>query len=133
MTFSPAFADTIFNHLAATGTGIDDYDLFVSGDLGTLGTKLSDELLLRNGINIKNKHFDCGKEIYSLNEQDVHSGGSGCGCSASVLCGYLLPKIQRGELKRILFAATGALMSAELSKQGESIPGISHAVTIEKA
>lgn len=130
---APAFADTVFNHLAATGTGVDDYDLFVSGDLGVLGTELSDELLLREGIDIRQKHFDCGKEIYNLSEQDVHSGGSGCGCSASVLCGHLLPEIQKGKLNRILFAATGALMSAELSKQGESIPGISHAVIIERA
>lgn len=130
---APAFADTIYTHLKNTNTSPYDYDLFVSGDLGILGTKLSDELLLKEGIDIRSKHFDCGKEIYDPETQDVHSGGSGCGCSASVLCGYLLPQMKKGRYKRILFAATGALMSAERSKQGESIPGISHAVTIERA
>ncbi|MBQ2941318.1 MAG: stage V sporulation protein AD [Clostridia bacterium] len=130
---APAFADTVKMHLTDLSLTPDYYDLIISGDLGTLGSTLSDELLLRDGIDIRNNHFDCGCEIYDLEKQDVHAGGSGCGCSASVLCGYILPKLESGKLKRVLFGATGALMSPELSKQGESIPGISHAVAIERA
>lgn len=130
---APAFADTVYRHLENTDTNPDDYDLIVSGDLGFLGSDLADELLIMNNIDIKKNHFDCGKELYDREKQDVHAGGSGCGCSASVLTGYLLPRMIKGCYKKILFAATGALMSPELSKQGESIPGISHAVTIERA
>ncbi len=129
---APAFADTVKTHFNDLSLSPKDYDLIVSGDLGTLGSTLADELLLMDNIDIRGKHFDCGCEMYDIKKQDVHAGGSGCGCSASVLCGYLLPKLEKGEYKRILFAATGALMSPELSKQGESIPGISHAVTIER-
>lgn len=129
---APAFADTIYRHFENTKTGPDDYDLIVSGDLGFLGSDLADELLKMNGIDISDKHFDCGKELYDREKQDVHAGGSGCGCSASVLTGYLLPEMLKDRYKKIIFAATGALMSPELSKQGESIPGISHAVVIEK-
>lgn len=128
---APAFADTIYKHLKNTNTRPEDYDLIISGDLGFLGSELADELLQQNGIDIKKRHFDCGKEMYDREKQDVHSGGSGCGCSASILCGYILPQMQKGRYKRVLFAATGALMSAERSKQGESIPGICHAVAIE--
>ncbi len=130
---APAFADTVKTHLTDLNLTPDYYDLIISGDLGTLGSALADELLLRDGIDIRDRHFDCGCEIYDLEKQDVHAGGSGCGCSASVLCAYILPKIEKWELKRVLFCATGALMSPELSKQGESIPGISHAVAIERA
>lgn len=129
---APAFADTVKTHLSDLALTPDYYDLIISGDLGTLGSALSDELLIRDGIDIRDNHFDCGCAIYDPEKQDVHAGGSGCGCSASVLCAYLLPKLKSGELKRILFCATGALMSPELSKQGESIPGISHAVSIER-
>lgn len=129
---APAFADTVYRHLENTATAPKNYDLIVSGDLGFLGSDLADELLSMNGVDIRKNHFDCGKELYDREKQDVHSGGSGCGCSASVLTGYLLPEMIKGRYKRIIFAATGALMSPELSKQGESIPGISHAVTIER-
>lgn len=130
---APAFADTVYTHLSSLSARPEDYDLFVSGDLGVLGTSLADELLKRNFLNIEKKHFDCGKELYHLKEQDVHCGGSGCGCSAAVLSGYILPEMLKGKWHRILFAATGSLMSAERSKQGETIPGICHAVTIERA
>ncbi len=130
---APAFADTVKAHLTDLSLAPDYYDLIISGDLGTLGSALADELLLRNGIDIRKNHFDCGCAIYDIDAQDVHAGGSGCGCSASVLCAYILPKLKSGEHKRVLFCATGALMSPELSKQGESIPGISHAVAIERA
>lgn len=130
---APAFADTVKTHLNDLNLTPDNYDLIISGDLGTLGSALADELLLRDGIDIRDLHFDCGCEIYDLSKQDVHAGASGCGCSASVLCAYILPKIEKWELKKVLFCATGALMSPELSKQGESIPGISHAVAIERA
>ena len=81
-----------------------------------------------DGIDIRAKHLDCGKLIYDTERQDVHSGGSGCGCVASVSCAYLLPKIISGEYENILLAATGALMSPTMTQQGESIPSVSHAV-----
>ena len=86
--------------------------------------------VLFNGIDISKVHNDCGMMIYNREKQDVHAGGSGCGCSASVLCGYILDKVRRGIIKNVLFAATGALMSTTVVQQGESIPGISHAVHI---
>jgi stage V sporulation protein AD len=130
---APAAADTIAAFLRDTGTTPGDYDLIITGDLGYVGSELLLALLDKEGIDARRVHDDCGKRIFDRQRQDVHSGGSGCGCSASVLCACILPKIEKWELKRVLFCATGALMSPELSKQGESIPGISHAVSIERA
>ena len=125
---SPAACDTIKTYLSDTATTPQDYDMIFTGDLGEVGTTLLYELLEKENIDIKGKHSDCGKMLYDMEEQDVHSGGSGCGCSASVLCGYILKKIQDGTYKNVLFAATGALMSTVSVQQGESIPGISHLV-----
>jgi len=107
---APAAADTIERFLQDTGTAPTDYDLIITGDLGFTGSDLLHGLLQKDGIELSN-HNDCGMMIFDRKRQDVHSGGSGCGCSASVLCSYLLKKLGNGELKNILFCATGALMS----------------------
>ena len=125
---APAAADTIYNFLTDTATAPDDYDMIVTGDLSAVGTELLRDLLERKGIKLGDKHADCGLMIYDREKQDVHAGGSGCGCSASVLCSYLLGKLERRELHNLLFVATGALMSPTSSQQGESIPGIAHLV-----
>ena len=128
---APAAADTIAAHLADTGRSFDDFDLVVTGDLGRLGRDLLIELLTQQGVAVQEKKlFDCGCEIFSP-RQDVHAGGSGCGCAASMLCGYLLPELDAGRLRRILFMATGALLSPTTTMQGESIPGVAHAVVLE--
>jgi len=128
---APAAADTIERYLKATGTKPEDYDCIVTGDLGIVGSKLVVDLLSKQGIDISKQHKDCGVMIFDPDTQDTHAGGSGCGCSASVLCGYFLPKLKRGELRNILFAATGALMSPMAMQQGETIPSISHLVNIK--
>lgn len=127
---APAAAYVIKTFLQDTSMSPADFDAIITGDLGTVGSKLLLELLRSDGIDIADRHRDCGVMMFDIEEQDVHAGGSGCGCSASVLCGYFLPKIRSGELKNILFCATGALMSTTASQQGESIPSISHAVFI---
>lgn len=127
---APAAADTIKQYLSDTNTNVDDYDLILTGDLGLTGSLLLNELLLKENINLKNKHNDCGLMIYDLEKQGVNSGGSGCGCSASVLCSYVLNKMKTRALNNILFIATGALMSPTSTQQGKSIPGIAHLVHI---
>lgn len=127
---APAAAYVIKTFLQDTAMEPSDFDAIVTGDLGTVGSKLLIELLRGDGIDISKCHRDCGVMMFDTDTQDVHAGGSGCGCSASVLCGYFLPKIKTGEIKNILFCATGALMSTTASQQGESIPSISHAVYI---
>ncbi len=122
--------DTISRHLADTNQCVDDFDLILTGDLGRVGTDILIELFNKDNVDISQKHNDCGLMLFDRKKQDVHAGGSGCGCSASVLCGYILREIQQGRLKNVLFAATGALMSPTIVQQGESIPGISHAVHI---
>jgi len=128
---APAAADTIMAHLRDTGRTCDDYDLILTGDLGSFGSTMLRELLKRNNIDLKDKHNDCGTMIFDLNRQDVVCGGSGCGCSASVLSAYILEQFSQGLLNRILFVATGALLSPTRMQQGETIPGIAHAVCIE--
>ena len=127
---APAAADTIKRCLSDTKTVPDDYDLIVTGDLGVVGSKLLTELLQKGGIDISRVHRDCGVLIFDIEAQDVHAGGSGCGCSASVLCSHLLNRLKDGRLHNVLFCATGALMSPTSSQQGESIPGIAHLVRI---
>lgn len=128
---APAACDTILSHLKDTGRSVNDFDLILTGDLGSFGSTMLKDLLKRNNIDIKDKHQDCGTLIYNLAEQDVVCGGSGCGCSASVFSTYILEQMKQGALKRVLFLATGALMSPTRSQQGESIPGIAHAVCVE--
>lgn len=127
---APAAAHVIKTHLEDRRLSPEDFDLIVTGDLGRTGGTLLIDLLAAEGISIASRFKDCGTMIFDFDRQDVHSGGSGCGCSASVLCGYFLDKLRKGELKNILFCATGALMSTTRSQQSESIPGISHAVHI---
>ena len=130
---APAAARTIKDFLHDTKTSAGDYDLILTGDLGYTGTELLHEILeIEYNLNIQSVHNDCGLMIYDLKKQDVNSGGSGCGCSASVLCSHILKRIKNGELNKVLFVATGALMSPTSTKQGQPIPGIAHAVLIQK-
>ena len=117
--------------LRDTDTTPRDYDLILTGDLGFVGGALLRELLRREEFDLTETHNDCGMMIYDREKQDVHAGGSGCGCSASVLCSHIFDEMRRGRYRRILFAATGALLSATSALQGASIPGIAHAVVIE--
>lgn len=127
---APAAYETITAYLKSRKMTVNDFDLILTGDLGFVGSDILLDLFRRDGIDISGVHNDCGKMIYDREKQDVHAGGSGCGCSGSVLCGYIMDRIRKGELKNVLFAATGALMSTTVVQQGESIPGISHAVHI---
>lgn len=128
---APAAFSTIQAHFADLNENLDDFDLVVTGDLGAVGVEALIKLSKTNGIDLSGKIFDCGVEIFDSNTQDVHAGGSGCGCSAVVLCGRLLDLLNTGKLKRILFCGTGALLSPTSVQQGLSIPGICHAVAIE--
>ncbi|MEG2526695.1 MAG: stage V sporulation protein AD [Oscillospiraceae bacterium] len=128
---APAALETLCTHFADTGRKPTDYDLIVTGDLGVTGHEILLELALKNGLDLAPVCDDCGMMIYDREKQDVHAGGSGCGCSASVLAGHLLPQVKSGKIKRLLFAATGALMSPTTALQGESILGICHAVAID--
>lgn len=125
---APAAADTIGRYLADTHTRPEDYDCILTGDLGWIGSGLLIQLLQRDGIDIRPVHDDCGKLIFDRETQDVHAGGSGCGCSASVVCSCVMQNLRQGRWKNVLFAATGALMSPTSTQQGESIPAISHLV-----
>lgn len=129
---APAAADTIAQHFKDTGFKPEDYDLIVTGDLASVGKELTIDLLKKEGIDISSRYTDCGLEIYDIKKQDMHAGGSGCGCSAVVFCGYFYDMMKKGKLNRILLISTGALLSTTSSQQGESIPGIAHAVTIER-
>ncbi len=130
---APAAARTINDFLNDTKTDASDYDLILTGDLGFTGTELLHELLeIEYQRDIRAVHNDCGLMIFDLKTQDVNSGGSGCGCSASVLCSHVFKRMKKGELHRVLFIATGALMSPTSTKQGQPIPGIAHAVLLEK-
>ena len=128
---APAAESTLCRFFAASGTGPDDYDLIVTGDLGWEGSRILCDLMDTHGYDIRKKHNDCGMMIYTKNTQDTHSGGSGCGCGATVLASYLLPKLAAGEIHRLLFMATGALMSTDSVKQGLSIPGVAHLLCLE--
>lgn len=125
---APAAADTIARYLSATRTRPADYDAIVTGDLGAVGSRLMLKLMEQNGYDLRSVHRDCGVMMFNSSTQDTHAGGSGCGCSASIICGYFLPKLQSGEFRNVLYAATGALLSPMLCQQGESIPGICHLV-----
>ena len=129
---APAAADTIVRYLKATQTAPEQYDAIVTGDLGIVGCELLCDLVMKQGFDITRNHKDCGAMLYDPETQDTHAGGSGCGCSASLLCGHFLPALQAGTMRQILFAATGALMSPTASQQGESIPGISHLVELTR-
>ena len=120
--------ETINAHLSSTNQSATDFDMILTGDLGKVGSGLLIDLFKRDNIDIARIHADCGLMLYRTKAQDVHAGASGCGCGASVLCGYILPRITEGKLKNLLFTATGALMSPTMLQQGESIPAVAHAV-----
>lgn len=124
---APAAADTLSAFFSGSGKSPADYDAIVTGDLGHIGGNILEDIMKQNGYDISDKYNDCGKMIYSK-DQDAHAGGSGCGCSASVLTGYLLPKLERGEIHNLLFMATGALMSPLSVQQKQSIPAVAHLV-----
>ncbi|MDE7295841.1 MAG: stage V sporulation protein AD [Clostridia bacterium] len=128
---APAAADTILAHFRGTKEDLDSYDLIVTGDLGALGSRILKDLTWEKGLDISKNHVDCGEIIYNVIE-DEFQGGSGAGCSAVVLNSYLHAKMMSGGLKKILFVATGALLSPVSSGQGESIPCIAHAVVLER-
>lgn len=127
---APAAFETLRAHFDDLHCAPEDYDLIVTGDLGKLGSELVRELFTREGVRLKERYQDCGVLIFDAKAQDVHCGGSGCGCSASVLCGYLLNMLRSGEIKNLLFCGTGALLSPLSTQQGESIPAVCHAVAI---
>lgn len=127
---APAAADTILRFFRDTGDDPADYDSIITGDLGMIGREIAAELMTVKGLDVEKKLYDCGCGIFSP-DQDTHAGGSGCGCSSVVMAAHILPKLRSGELKKVLFIATGALMSPTSGLQGESIPAVAHAVRIE--
>lgn len=127
---APAAADTLKKYFRDTKTSTDSYDLILTGDLGSIGHELVKTLLERENISLGANYLDCGMMIFDADNQDVHAGGSGCGCCASVLAAYVLPQMQAGLYKNVLVAATGALMSPTTNQQGESIPAISHLIRL---
>lgn len=127
---APAALSTIQAHFSDLGVTADDYDLIVTGDLGQLGKEMLLSLARKEGLSLGGKLTDCGTLVFDTLEQDVHCGGSGCGCSAITLCGYLLNEIQKGKLNKILFCGTGALLSPTSIQQGLPISGVCHAVAI---
>lgn len=127
---APAAYDTVRAHFEDMNATPADFDLIVTGDLGQLGKEMLLELAKRDGLTLGGKLADCGTLVFDNTRQDVHAGGSGCGCSAITLCGYLLDKLNRGKLNKILFCGTGALLSPTSTQQGMPIPGVCHAVSI---
>ena len=128
---APAVYDTIVAHLMDTGRNLDEYDLIATGDLGWIGRNLLAELFRRGGVDVPDeKLIDCGNSLF-YQEQDSHAGGSGCGCVASVSCGWIMNRMERGELERVLIAGSGAMLSPTSTQQGQSIPCISYAACIE--
>ena len=128
---APAAYATIKAHFTDLDTGAENFDLIVTGDLGQVGKELLMELARRDGLSLGGKLTDCGSLVFDNTTQDVHAGGSGCGCSAITLCAEFLPKLASGKLKKILFCGTGALLSPTSIQQGLPIPGICHAVCIQ--
>ena len=130
---APAAAHTLIRYFKNGQVPLEDIDLIVTGDLGYEGGSILCELLLAEGYDIRSRYNDCGMIIYSRGEQDMHSGGSGCGCSAVVMASYIIPKIEKGELKNVLFIGTGAMMSPSSIQQGMSIPAVGHLVRLCRA
>ena len=129
---APSAYETLKAHFEDTGRAPDYYDLIVTGDLGVLGHDTLEDLFRRDGMTLGKHYNDCGILIFDIQKQDVHAGGSGCGCSASVFASYIMQGFTENRWSKVLFAPTGALMSPTSAQQGDSIPGICHAVAIEK-
>lgn len=128
---APAACDTIIQNFEDFGRSGDEYDYIITGDLGYIGSDILNDLVKKKGKDISARHLDCGKLMYDQQKQDTHAGGSGCGCAATTLAAHILPKVAAGEWRRILFVPTGALMSTVSYNEGESVPGIAHAVVLE--
>ena len=128
---APAFCDTLVTHFLDTGRNPSYYDVIISGDLGYIGKDIAIDIMRSQGYNIKSNYNDCGVLIFDKSEQDTQSGGSGCGCCGSVFSGYFFKQLRDRKIKKVLLIATGALMNSTSSQQGESIPGIAHAISIE--
>ncbi|EGC76226.1 hypothetical protein HMPREF0490_00071 [Lachnospiraceae bacterium 6_1_37FAA] len=128
---APAACDTILQNLKDFGRQESDYDRIITGDLGYVGQTILFDLVRKKGKDIKQNHMDCGMTIFDQQRQDTHAGGSGCGCAAVTLAAYILPKIESGEWRRVLFVPTGALMSTVSFNEGESVPGIAHGIVLE--
>lgn len=128
---APAASSLICQHFADFGRTPEDYDQIITGDLGLVGQRVLLDMLAEKGFDLSGKHMDCGIEIYD-EKQDAHAGGSGCGCSAVVLSALILKKLEEGEWKRVLFVPTGALLSKTSFNEGKSIPGIAHALVLER-
>lgn len=128
---APAAFDTIVRHFQDFDCGPEEYDKIITGDLGIIGQKILLDLLQKKGYDMKDKHMDCGLEIYARQTQDVHSGGSGCGCAAVTLGAYILPRLFERTWRKVLFLPTGALLSPVSFNEGQSVPGISHALVLE--
>ncbi|MEE0866584.1 MAG: stage V sporulation protein AD [Clostridia bacterium] len=128
---APAFCDTLITHFLDTGRNPNYYDAIISGDLGHIGKEIAIDIAKSKGYNIKSNYNDCGVLIFDKDAQDTHSGGSGCACCGSVFSGYFFKQLRLKRIKKLLLIATGALMNSTSSQQGESIPGIAHAISIE--
>lgn len=127
---APAAADTLIRFFKDTNTNALDYDMIYTGDLGKVGSNLLYQLTQKEGYDIQDVHKDCGMMIYGEGDMDVHAGGSGCGCCASVLCGHILKRIANRQMNNVLVMATGALLSPTSIQQNETIPSIAHIVNI---
>ncbi|MGN1058949.1 MAG: hypothetical protein ACI4QW_00845 [Clostridia bacterium] len=130
MTSSPAAGDTLLTHFQDTGRDPAYYDLIVTGDLGAVGKSVVMDFMSEAGYDMTKNYNDCGLIIFDGDRQDTHAGGSGCACAGLTFCGYLYRLLQRKQLNRVLLVATGALQSALSVQQGESMPGIAHAVSV---
>lgn len=128
---APAACDTILQNLQDFERKPSDYDRIFTGDLGYVGQSILFDLMRKKGEDIKSNHVDCGMLIFDQQTQNTNSGGSGCGCAATTLSAYILPKIRSGEWKRVLFVPTGALMSTVSYNEGQSVPGIAHGIVLE--
>lgn len=133
MTTAPAAADTIIRFFRDTDTEAESYDAIFTGDLGAVGSEVLYELLKKDGVFLRERHKDCGMMIFDRTNQDVHAGGSGCGCCATVLCSEIFNSMKQGRLKNILFVATGALLSVTTVGQKKTIPAVAHLVNFIKA
>ena len=130
---APAAADCIYQNFKDFGVNDSYYDKIITGDLGTVGQQALIDLLNQKGYNIRQKHMDCGIEVFNSKKQDTHAGGSGCGCAAITLCSYIVRMLEEGRWNRVLFVPTGALLSPTSYNEGQNIPGIAHGVILEKA
>ena len=128
---APEAVETIYQHFQDFKSKPEDYDRFITGDLGSVGKNILCDLLKEKGYDISKQHMDCGIEVYDAESQDTHAGGSGCGCSAITLAGYVLKRMRKRDWNRVLFIPTGALLSTVSFNEGDPVPGIAHAILLE--